>query len=301
MEVKLDQLEAFVTIGRLFSFTKAAQVLHISSPALTMRLRQLEATLGVRLLDRNTRMVRPTQVGKELAPLLERILNELAAIVTNTKELSSNKRGVVTIAALPSICATVLPRIIAQFKKRHPGISVVLKDTVTSQIISMVKAEQVDLGIGIINFVDPEVQFTELFVDKMIIVFPPGHPLEKKKTVNLADLVKYQLILTETGVQQLARQAFHFEIPAYEVVFMTTAASMVRGGLGISILPHCATEMGELSGLRYRRFKSPALTRTVGIFEKPKRSRSPAAESFLSTAHEAMKSGAQAETAEIRT
>jgi len=288
-DLNLRQLQTFITVARLNSFTRAAQLLHLSQPALTKQVRQLEETLGVRLFDRNTRTVELTRIGQELAPVVNQLLQEIEAVVVNTKELAAQSRGVIRIAALPSISSMLLPTAIARFKERYPGVSVVLKDVIAQRLVMLVKAEEVDFGIGSLNVIDPEVRFSLLLTDRMIVVFPPGSVLEQKKLIGLRDLVGLPLVLMDPGssVRKLVDQAFasigQIAKPAFEATYMSTAAGMVKAGLGVAILPSWAFEMGELAGLRTRPLKHPALTREVGIIEKSGRSLSPAAESFLQT------------------
>jgi LysR family transcriptional regulator, carnitine catabolism transcriptional activator len=193
------------------------------------------------------------------------------------------------IASLPSISSMILPTAVARFKGLYPGISVVLKDVIAQRLVTMVKAEEVDFGIGSLNVADPEVRFSLLLTDRMIAVFPPGSSLERKKAISLKDLVGLPLVVMDPGssVRKLVDQAFESigEIvrPAFEATYMSTAAGMVKAGLGVTILPSSAFEMGELTGLRSRPIKSPAITREIGVIEKNGRSLSPAAESFLKT------------------
>src|ERR671926_322615 len=106
IDLNLRQLQSFVTVARTGSFTRAARLLHISQPALTKQVRQLEETLGVRLLDRTTKAVEPTRIGKELAPVVDQLLREIDTVVVNTKELAAGSRGVVRVAALPSVSSS---------------------------------------------------------------------------------------------------------------------------------------------------------------------------------------------------
>jgi DNA-binding transcriptional LysR family regulator len=106
--LNLRHLEALIAIARAGNFTRAAQALHISQPSLTVQIRQLEEALGVRLLDRNTRSVRLTQIGRELTPVIERLVREVDSVVLNARDLATGNRGLVTVAALPSISATIL-------------------------------------------------------------------------------------------------------------------------------------------------------------------------------------------------
>ena len=93
MKANLRQFQAFVTVARLGSFTRAAQHLHLSQPALTVQIRQLEEVDGIRLFDRSTRVVMLSPIGRDLAPTLERVLHEIDAVMVNTKELASLVKG----------------------------------------------------------------------------------------------------------------------------------------------------------------------------------------------------------------
>src|SRR5947208_2748243 len=127
MNFTLRELEAFLGVARLGNFTRAAKALNMSQPALTVRIRHLEDALGVRLLDRTTRSVALTQIGREFLPVVARVLGEIDAVAVNARDVAGRRRGVVTVAALPSAASTLLPAIIAAFKARHRGIVVRLR------------------------------------------------------------------------------------------------------------------------------------------------------------------------------
>lgn len=289
IEVNLRQFQAFVTVARLNSFTRAAALLHISQPALTKQIRLLEEILGVRLFDRNTRKVELTRVGKELSPVVKQILAQIEGALFDTRELAAKNRGTIRVAALPSICSTILPRAIAAFRKTHPGISVILQDVVAQRLLALVRAEEVDFGIGSLTARDTDVRFSVLLSDRMVVAFPRGHALGKFKTVALKDLAGQPLVLMagESSVRKLVDEAFTsigtLIVPAFEATYMSTAAGIVKAGLALTILPSSAIEMGELVGLLTRPISRPAITREIGVIEKSGRSLSPAAEAFLKT------------------
>jgi DNA-binding transcriptional LysR family regulator len=106
----MRQVRAFVSVAHLKSFTRAATLLHISQPVLTVQIRKLEEILCIRLLDRNSRTVDITRVGRELVPIFQRILHELDNVVVDTRALATQQHGVVRIAALPSFAAGLLPK-----------------------------------------------------------------------------------------------------------------------------------------------------------------------------------------------
>src|SRR4051812_6190915 len=108
MNLNLRQIRAFVVVARFSSFTRAADLLHLTQPALTVQIRQLEQALGIKLFDRNTRAVELTRIGRELLPVMERLRGEIDAVVVSTRERAAMRSGIVRIAALPSVAATVL-------------------------------------------------------------------------------------------------------------------------------------------------------------------------------------------------
>jgi DNA-binding transcriptional LysR family regulator len=287
MNVTLDQLQAFVTVGRLGSFTRAAKTLHLSQPAVSTQIRNLEDVLGARLFDRNTRSVALSPVGKELAPLLERILNDIEAVAVGARERATTPQGIVTVAALPSISSGLLPVAIARFKEQFPAASVRLKDAVADRVLAMIKAGEVDLGIATSIRADPDLQTAPLMTDHMSVVFRPGHPLERKARIALDDLRPFPLILTDpqSSVRSLVDRAFEksgdLPSPAYEVTYMSTAIALAKAGLGIAILPSSAALEGkQLSRLRSRPIRDDGLTRNIALIRKTGRSLSPAAERF---------------------
>ena len=285
--LNLRHLEAFAAIASAGNFTRAAKVLHVSQPALTVQIRQLEETIGVRLLDRNTRTVKLTAIGSQLSPVVRRILQEVEAIVEHAHEMAAGIRGVVSVAALPSTCYMILPGIVAAFRKEHPGIGVALKDATSQRVLAMVRNEEVDFGIGAFADGDPAVQVAPLFTDRVRIVFPPRSPLARKRVILLKDVVNLPLILMDpqTSVRMLVDRAFesigHFPSPAYEATYMSTAIGMVRAGLGVAFLPSSALEVSTLSGLQSREVNHPGLTRKIVAARKSSRHLSPAAANFL--------------------
>ena len=286
LDLNFRHFQAFVTIARLNSFTRAAKALNLSQPALTKQVRQLEESLGVRLFDRDTRTVALTHIGKELKPVIGQLLHEIEGVVFNTREMAAKSRGIIRVAALPSLCSSILPAAIAGFCEIHPGISVVLRDVVAERVVSMVKAEEVDFGVGTPGG-DADVRFSVLLSDRMVVGFPKGHPLQQSKAVRLRQLVRLPLVLmaADSSVRKLVDEAFasigQLIRPAYEATYMSTAAGMVKAGLGVTILPSSAIQMGELAGLVTRPISHPAITRELGILEKSGRSLSPAAEGLL--------------------
>lgn len=287
MNANLRQFQAFATVARLGSFTRAAKHLHLSQPALTVQIRQLEDAMGVRLFDRSTRMVKLTPIGREIVPTLERVLHEIDAVMVNAKELASHIKGTVTIGALPSLSSKLIPSTIAEFQKQYPGIVVRLRDVLAYRIVGLVKEEEVDFGIGTLRIPDPDILFTPLLTDHLGVIFPAGHPVERKRTITLQYLTAFPLILMdpETSVRDLVDHAFESigegVVPAFEAVYPSTALALVKAGLGLTIQPSSSMELASSRGLKFRTIRHQGLTRQIGMIRNARRSLSPSAEAFI--------------------
>jgi DNA-binding transcriptional LysR family regulator len=261
--------------------------LHLSQPALTVQIRRLEDALAVRLLDRNTRTVELTRVGRELAPVLQRLLRELDTVVIDTRDLAAKRYGVVRIAALPSVAAGPLPDAIAAFREANPRVTFVLKDVITKRVLSLVRTEEVDLGVLGGDFVEPDLEIVHTAQDRMHVVFPTEHPIGTVPEITLDVLANHPLILMDpdTSVRAIVDGAFiaagRLPIPACEATYMMTAVGMVRAGLGLAILPASAREIRAEPSLRSRLIDEPGFERPVLVIKKAGRTLPPMSESFL--------------------
>jgi DNA-binding transcriptional LysR family regulator len=287
MNINLRQLRAFVSIGRLGSFTRAADALHATQPALSARIRELEEALGVKLFDRSTRSVTLTQAGEDLLPVVDNVLGDLGSVVARARDVARRNTGRVTIAALPSLAATLVPSAVAQMRTRYPGITVVIKDALAERIIGLIRADEVDLAVTSAPPTDPQLQFTTLLTDRMVAVLPDGHPLAQAKTVRLAELLASPMVLMDrdSSVRRIVDAACasigRMAEPAFEAAYMSTAIGLVRAGLGATLLPSSAAELRATSDLTVRDLDAPRIERALGVLKQRRRAYSPAAEAFV--------------------
>jgi LysR family carnitine catabolism transcriptional activator len=287
MNISLRQLRAFAGVAQLGSFTRAANALHATQPALSAQINDLEEMLGVRLFDRSTRSVTITQAGRELLPTVEKLLGDLRLIVTHARDVAQKNVGRIVIAALPSVSSTLLPQAVAQFRARFPGITIVLRDALAERVVEMVREDVADFGLTGAPGNDPQMEFTSLATDRMVAVLPRDHPLAGKRRLKLADLLATPLILMnrDSSVRRIVDQASaaigHIATPEYEPEFMATAIGMVRAGLGATLLPSSALEITAASDLVVHPLDERALTRQLGVLRKRQRAYSPAAAAFV--------------------
>lgn len=279
----MRHIRAFLAVARIGNFTRAASELHVSQSALTVQIRQLEDSLGVTLFDRGKRRVALTHAGRDVLVPLEKILVDTEAVVSRTRELTSLRRGMVTLAALPSIAAQIVPRAVQQFTKLYPGIEVRIRDVVAERIVEAVKKEEVDFGVGSKLRPDEELKTVLLQVDRLCAFAPKSHLLARQDTIGLTELVAYPLIVTgrDSGVRAILEDAMkRAKTPlmvAYETNYMSTALGLVKAGLGIAVLPEAAADMDKAGEIYCIAINKPQLSRRIEIIQKKDRSLSPSA------------------------
>lgn len=287
MNVTLRQLRAFCALARTNSFTDAATSLHVTQSALSGLIKELEQTLGVQVVNRSTRKVALSEVGREFHPLAAKILQDLDGALDTLADLKALKRGVVRIAAPQLMSCTVLPQVIAGFKRACPEVQVRLFDCLVESVLGKVHSGEVDFGIGPEREPSADIEAQTLFELPFVVVFPPGHALEKKKRVRWDDALRFPLIALQGEYTQRLRVDLHESLrdqalqPVHEVSFMTTALAMVSAGLGVTTCLPYADLLIRLHQLQSRPLIEPVASRKFFVFTRRDRPFSPAAQRFV--------------------
>jgi LysR family carnitine catabolism transcriptional activator len=282
MKNSIQHIQAFLAVARSGSFTKAANELHLSPSALTVQVQQLEDWLGVALLDRSPRHVSITAAGQDARGPMEKLLLDLDNIVTGSRDLAALRRGVVTIAALPSVCAGTLPPVLRLFRERFAGIEVRLHDLVAHRIHAQVRSAEVDFGIGVRPRLSHGLAFVPVLNDRLCAFVPLDHPLTRHATLSLAQLVDQPIILTgrDSSVREQVDALFDETrltmLAGMEANYMSTVLALVRQGLGISVLPESAAD--SLEGLKRITIDHPGVNREIGLISRSGQPLSPAAQ-----------------------
>ncbi|VVE40674.1 LysR family transcriptional regulator [Pandoraea terrigena] len=287
MDLNLRDIRAFIAVAQTGSFTRAAARLHLSQPALTVQIRRLEETVGVRLFDRNSRNVALTATGRELLPLLQKSLHDMEHVLIDARALGDGSSGTVRIACLPTFAASVLPELIQQVKVTVPCAGFHVRDAVAGVVETLVRNEEVDIGLTGGELSDAEVDVLYAGADHLVAVLPAGHALARRKRVSLTDLASVPLVLTAQGtsVRAVVDSAFSSggctpEI-ACEPTYMMTAVAMVRAGLGVTILPASAREVRAEPELRVRPIDHDAFVRPIALIKKRGRTLPPVTQTFV--------------------
>jgi DNA-binding transcriptional LysR family regulator len=286
MNPTLRQMRAFVALAKTGNFTLAAQLLHLTQSALSGLIKELETTLGTRVVDRSTRKIALTEIGRELYPLFSQIIDDLDGALANIEAHTRLKKGTVRIAAPQLMACTLLPRAIAAWHAQHPEVQVRLADCAVESVAGRVLSGEADLGIAPERAPGPQLDARLLFDMPFALVFPQGHPLGERERVTWDDLAGYPFIslqgqFTERLLADMSGALREVTLkPAYEVAFMTTALAMVSSGLGITVCLPYAEPLATLYQLQMRELEAPRLTRRFFVHTRPQRALNPAAQAF---------------------
>ena len=287
MNPTLRQMRAFVALAKTGNFTLAAQSMHVTQSALSGLIKELEQTLGARVVDRSTRRITLTDIGRELYPLFSQMIDDLDGALANVADHTRLRRGLVRIAAPQLMCCTLVPGAMAAYRALHPDIAVRVADSAVENVIARVLSGESDIGIGPEREATPQLQARELFEMPFALVFPEGHPLDSAERVTWQDVTRYPFIALQGQFTERLLADMHALLrevpltPSNEVAFMTTALAMVSAGLGITVCLPYAEPLVNLYKLRMRPLEEPVLTRRFFVYTRAGRSLSPAAEDFI--------------------
>jgi DNA-binding transcriptional LysR family regulator len=260
MNISSRQLDAFIALAQLGSFTLAAQRCHLSQPAFSALIKGLEEGVGVRLFDRSTRHVALTQEGAQFLDAAQRIRTDLGDAVQGLREAAALQRGRVSIALLPSLAAAWLPPVLALFHARHPGIQLQVSDLLSESCIAQVASGQADLALA---------------------------ALPSPRMADLKDQPFIQLARHSSVRQYLESQSRAQPLDTLlEVEHLATVMGMVRAGLGISVVPALALFHFVQPGLVTRPLADADRQRDLYLVRRRQRSLSPAAQAFHTLALE---------------
>jgi len=248
------RLQVFHTVARLLSFTKAAEFLHMTQPAVTFQVRQLEEYFNTRLFDRTHNRISLTDAGKKVYEYADRIFELYAEMENSVREMTGEISGALTIGASTTIAEYMLPTLLGDFKEKYPDVTMHLKVSNSEGIVSMVENNTIDLGV-----VESSVGNKNLVVeickqDHLVAIVPPSHPLAKAGTLKFVRLLEYPFICREEGsgtrevigdyLEHLPNCSASLKI-AMELGSPEAVKGAVEAGMGVSVVSR-ATIQKEL-------------------------------------------------------
>ncbi len=283
----IRQLRAFAAVYHGGTLSAAAAALSLTQPAVTVLLRELEDTLGVRLFDRTTRSLRRTDAAVEAIAYAERALAELDAMSAGMADLAAGRSGRVRIAATSSIAQTLMPKALRRYLDAYPSVKVVLDDCAPGQIVQKIVNEHVDFGVGTLEGKTAGLTERVFIRDHLSVIADRSVQFPGTGSVSWKQLAAHPLITVQPGYgvrrsidQAAAAAGVQLQI-AHEVSLLGTALAMAASGLGVSVLPASILAHAGYPDLVAHRLTRPTVARDISIIVKQGRSLSPATTRFV--------------------
>ncbi len=241
----VPRLEAFLEVARLGSMRAAARSLHLGQPALSARIVALEDELGAKVFERTKRGVRLTLAGRALVPHAERTLEAIEAGRSAVSQVEQGDDGELIIAAASAINASVVPELVARFRRYHPGVHLYVRTGHPERIAELVAFGSAQLGLlrEAAPSRDPRLTVTPLYQESLMLTARPEHPFVAEGPIPLARLADATLVSYDRGsddyeaTQSMLREAGVTPYGVIEVDSVDTARRLTERGLGVAFLP----------------------------------------------------------------
>ncbi|AZY53853.1 LysR family transcriptional regulator [Bordetella avium] len=241
----LRQLRGFVEVARHASFSRAAQALALSQPALSSAIRELETTLDALLLDRSTHHVRLTSAGQALYVQVQWMLNAYEEGTRELHRLLRSEAAVVRIGCVPSAMQLIAP-LLAAWEAAEPGIALDLRDMLNDDILAGLESGALDLGLGLNFGLPPKLQADEVAQDDLVAVVAPDHPLAGRGVLQWKDLAGQHLaVLTRGSTHSMILAALAQYAPdagqVHALNYTASFYSLVRAGQRVGLISRLYT------------------------------------------------------------
>lgn len=283
MNVSLRQLRVFLATAQAGNFSRAGDAIGLTQPAISRSIGELEAQLGLRLLDRTTREVVLTDAGQTLLTRIGRVVEDLDQALTDVAGLVQSRAGKVRVASSPTLSANLMPECIASCAQQAPGIQFILLDRIQQDVLSSVRNGEVDFGVVIEPAAAQDLYGETIMRDPFVLVAPSNHALMRTKRVRWSALHGESLVLLDhaSGSRRLIDEALarnQATCPVnQELGHPTTVFRMVEAGLGISVMPALSVPAGGLPGLQVRPL-NPTFERRIMLVRRHNRALAPLAQ-----------------------
>ena len=269
----IRQLEYFTAVARTLNFRQAAEECHVSQPALSAQLAQLEEILGVSLFERDKRRVLPTAAGRTLAISANLILESVDRLAEVAHVHCAPLSGQLRLGVIPTIGSYLLPRVLGAVRDAYPDLRLLLREDQTARIVEQLWNGDLDV---LLVALDVELDGAEehfLFNDPFLVACARTHSLAETELVSEKDLADQSILLLDEG-HCLRRHALPFckasgatEVADFRASSLGTLVQMVESGIGITLLPEMAVEreLASTPNVVVRPFDADGPGRRIGL------------------------------------
>lgn len=269
----LRQLQYLKLLSEHGSFSRAAEAAHVSQPALSSGVQELERVLGAPVVERTRGNVQLTAVGAEACRRAEDVLARTEDLVEAARNAGRPLSGRLRLGVIPTVAPFLLPATLPGLKAEYPSLRLFIREDLTPRLIAGLKAGQLDCAVIALPYEASGIEHARIGDDEILAAAPIGHPLAASGDIQPGALKAEDLILLEDGhcLRDQALAAVDIEAPRGEDVFAATSlhtlVQMISSGLGVSFLPAMAVEAGlaDDKGVVIRRFAAEAPRREIVV------------------------------------
>jgi DNA-binding transcriptional LysR family regulator len=284
--MEMHQVRYFLAAAKALSFTRAAELCHVSQPALTTAIKKLEVQLGSALFHREGRQVALTEFGRRMQPYLSQILQQANAAETVAKDFRLLDQVPIRLGVMSTIGPMRLAALMAAFEQQTPGVDTTVREGAPEALAAQLDADELD--IAILNPLDglgENYRAEPLYTERYVVLLPPGHPLRERNALALRDLSGQPYVdrlscemremvmgvCNDMGVKLYAR--FRSEREDW-------VQAMVMANIGFAFMPEYSVTLADT--IR-RPLVDPVVERTISLITVPGRKHSPAVAAFIRT------------------
>ena len=285
-----DQLETFLEVARLSSFSRAAERRFRTQPAISSQIRALEEEVGAKLLDRSGGKVAVTGPGKVFQKYAEDVLEQRRVMLVSLAEMHRVPRGELVVSANEGTCLHILPEVFAEFKRQYPSVAVSVKRLEHNKILEAIIENSCDFGVVSMPVPDKRLTVVPIHRDELIVITPPHHPLAGQNKATVAEVVEYPLLLPKVGRTRDALEMLFHERKLKPRISMELDSSellkrFVAADVGIGFIPrsHVAEDL-QANALAALTLADASIQRELALVFRKDKALSRAALAFIDIA-----------------
>jgi DNA-binding transcriptional LysR family regulator len=278
--MELRQLRYFLGVAECMHFTRAAELLNVSQPALSQQIRLLEEEVGVRLLERTNRRVQLTPAGIAFRARVQAILEGAVEAASEARSIESGEGGCIIVGYVTTAAMVVLPKILNPFCTRFPGIVVELRELDPGAQLEALLQSRIDAGFTSVSTSLPAMECRLLTREKLIVALPQHHPIAGHRTVDLKHLSEERILLpprhalsgVHEGIINACQKAGFVPKHVQSIRLAEIAVRLVASGFGIALIPQSFSRL-KVAGVVYRALKHESpIIELYAVRRKDKRS-----------------------------
>lgn len=271
----LDQLRYFLRVAERQNFTRAAEDLAISQPALSRSIQKLEEELGRPVFERKTRSITLTEVGTLLLSRAQKVLSILED--TKAEICDDGQSGPVRIGAIPTVAPYFLPQVLRRFSMAFPKATLLVHEHTTDVLLKSCKQGEIDFAVLALPAPARYLEVEELFAEELLLVLPPSHPLVAKDAIRVSDVEPYPFVLLDEAhclsdnILTFCHQRRFQPVAVERTSQLAMVQELVALSHGVSMIPAMARKLDQSDRRVYRSFSGQKPMRTIAVAWNPYR------------------------------